>query len=814
MAKKMRSKKILDDEDFWDEIDSATKKKILEKAKREMAKDTVKKKITHQKRVKSSPSRPRVSTEAESVEISDKHKQPVHKKGEQSLHKISKPAIRKKSAEGKTPRGIITSYGTYILVEIDFKRIAPNNGHLRVNGVFEHIPESPASPVPSVSGRCWERSETKETDSLVEIPDIKLTETSAKNTTDATTSIGIDVTTKDFILNNIGFPDQHPDTSSVPVYRTAGLSERMSTSTVREAISPITYPTSDNHSVVNSIDDFLSMAKADSYKQDYQEHTDQSDKTVAGTYKYSYDYNHGHEAYSPQEASTSNWVYRQDDLHLSSYSSQTKGDYIPINKSRPSSTVSYNQDKLQISSYESKSSIPSTSSTSHITRKVSLVNTSLQRKTSVIRGDRKCYVCDKFQTNMKKYVASSHLGNAWWGVIADITCWKCRLYQNKESIGRCYGYFNQLQHSHLLLQRHQAFYRFLMEDLGCSTPHQLIALVIREGLCAWSTTPYTQEQMNFLNVIDTMMGAAPTMCRDPQNPTRLTDLTHWKTLAKILKYASLNGTITGPAIPAKNIAIIDTRSDITEFYQLTRYQGSLENHPRMQVSGRLTNFNIAITDVIDPALVNSQMFNTMMGDPRILITLGARPTADPNGTLTVHMGQNQYKHSPGIVAYGGVGLDISAGHSSMTNQVKILRTYMTAVHETGMALRVYTLGCHAELLKELETGVAKNQLLHYLNFQGTYNEALEYLLRFPNGYLGIGRKLLKPTPDMVEIILKVDTTRLLPESNTPYDPLEYAEISTPPEVAEVISCIANIKEMDRLSVTKTLRMNIHRVYKI
>ena len=90
------------------------------------------------------------------------------------------------------------------------------------------------------------------------------------------------------------------------------------------------------------------------------------------------------------------------------------------------------------------------------------------------------------------------------------------------------------------------------------------------------------------------------------------------------------------------------------------------------------------------------------------------------------MGQSQFKYSPGIVAYGGVGLDISAGYSSMTNQVKILRTYMTAVRETGMALRIYTLGCHAELLKELETGVPKNQLLHYLNFQGTYNEALEY----------------------------------------------------------------------------------------
>ena len=139
---------------------------------------------------------------------------------------------------------------------------------------------------------------------------------------------------------------------------------------------------------------------------------------------------------------------------------------------------------------------------------------------------------------------------------------------------------------------------------------------------------------------------------------------------------------------------------------------------------------------------------------------------------------------------------------------------MKAAEETGMPLRVYTVGCHAELLKEMKTGIPKGHLIHYLNFQGSYNEALEYLLRFPNGYLGIGRKLLKPTPDMVEIILKVDTTRMLPESNATYHPLEYADISTPPEVSEVISSIANIKEMDRLSLTKTLQMNIHRIYKI
>ena len=281
-------------------------------------------------------------------------------------------------------------------------------------------------------------------------------------------------------------------------------------------------------------------------------------RTGAGRNKYSYGYNHGHETYSPEHTSTSNWVgssltstFRQDNLHISSYASQTYRDSLHTTKRLPTSTVSYNQDNLQISSCETLPNRPVVNNNqSQFIRKVSLLNTNTQRQTSTVRPDRRCLVCNKIQTNMKKHVATSHLGNAWWGVIADISCWKCRLYQNKESIGRCNGAFNQSQHSHLLLQRHQAFYRFLMEDLGCSTPQQLISLAIKEVLCAWSTSPFTMEEMNFLNLIDNMMGTESTLNGDPQNPTRLKDLTHWKTLANIIKYASLNGTITGPAIPS------------------------------------------------------------------------------------------------------------------------------------------------------------------------------------------------------------------------------------------------------------------------
>ena len=139
---------------------------------------------------------------------------------------------------------------------------------------------------------------------------------------------------------------------------------------------------------------------------------------------------------------------------------------------------------------------------------------------------------------------------------------------------------------------------------------------------------------------------------------------------------------------------------------------------------------------------------------------------------------------------------------------------MQAAITARRPLRVYTVGSYSELLGELVAGLPTTHFMHYLNFQGCYNEALKFLMRFPNGYLGMGRKMLKPTPDLVEIALKVDTKRMLPESNAPYHPFDFTDISTPPEVAEVVSAIANIKEMDRTTLTKTLRMNIHSIYKI
>ena len=847
MAKKMLSKRLLDDGEFWKEIDADTKQKILDKVKKEMAKDATKRKssTTNKRKNKSSsdtehqPPEKRNPTKA-SAEVKNASL-PLKKHDAPCLHKTLKHGKqRKKVDSSKTPRGIVTSYGPYKLVLIDYTPPTPDNSSLRIEGFFEHSAQSPASPLPSTSS-CWEEK-SKKVDPLLAIPtpqhNTKVSE--GKKVEDDTQihkpAIGIDITTSDFIMNNIGFPDQLYEQRQIPSYQTSGYSASSTTPAPHKPpISPITFTTQDTHNRwEDDLEEMLRRAKEDSIKQDRMSTLSVTTSVEAEISTNRFEYNHGHDTYSPTHSDMFTPKCNSDTAaggystmqYATTYHDQHSGPYTPRSSQwqenrSTSNTNTLGHSNLHISTYaaHSKRTIFQEQSSSHPytpIRQVTLTPDTTPKimKTTTTTPSRICNICDRNQTNMKKHIAGSHLGGAWWGILADITCWRCCTYHNKESVGRCNGIFNQSLHSSILLQRHQDFYRFVMEDLGCDTPEELIALVRREELCNISVSNFSIEEQFFLNLIDNMSGKTSLHNRNPQNPQRLTDLTHWRTVGNIIKYASLNGTITGPAIPNPSIALIDTRADIVELYNRTWYLGNLEHHPRLQVSGRLTNFNMAITDVIDPGVMNSPLFSTMIQDPRVRITLGARPNADPNMTDTLSIHNRSYKHSPKIIAFGGVGLDITLGQNSLPNQAQTLRKYMSAAKEAKKPIRVYTAGCHAELMKELESNLPKTQHIHYLNFQGTYKEALEFLLLFPKGFIGMGRKLLKPSPDMVEITLKIDTQRMLPESNAPYHPMDFSDISTPPEVSEVISAIANIREMDRLSLCKTLRMNIHRIYKM
>ena len=308
------------------------------------------------------------------------------------------------------------------------------------------------------------------------------------------TTVGIDITTNDLILNNISFPCQQQEKRHTPVY-TSGNSECMSVpKQVEQPISPITITATSDHNskLVESIDDLLSQAKAESYRQDLRSNSSYTEYTHQWPSTHLFEYNHGHDSYSPNRP------------QMTTSQSHTSGRSSTPEKHQP------------IGVYQTIPRIkPPTP----------------RRKVTLNRPEKRCPICEKVQTNMKKHLAVSHLGTAWWGILADINCWKCRTYHNKEGIGRCNGIFNPELHSQHLLQRHTDFFRFMMEDLNCASVQQLLALVKREGLCDKCVSSFSMEEVYFLNAINNMTGMDSPLNRDPKNPKRLTDLLHWKTLA-------------------------------------------------------------------------------------------------------------------------------------------------------------------------------------------------------------------------------------------------------------------------------------------
>ena len=168
--------------------------------------------------------------------------------------------MRPKSS--KTPRGVVTSYGTYILTLIDFKPPKPEHECYRVSGVFDYRILSQTSPVH------LDREEKLEQQDVVEAAPLMAT----------SRNMGIDITTNDFIFNNISFPCQTQEVRHTPE-NTQSEDMWRPPKQSKLPISPITYTTTSVSSVSKSkleesIDNMLSQAKADSYGHDVQSNSE------------------------------------------------------------------------------------------------------------------------------------------------------------------------------------------------------------------------------------------------------------------------------------------------------------------------------------------------------------------------------------------------------------------------------------------------------------------------------------------------------------------------------------------------------------
>ena len=96
---------------------------------------------------------------------------------------------------------------------------------------------------------------------------------------------------------------------------------------------------------------------------------------------------------------------------------------------------------------------------------------------------------------------------------------------------------------------HYDFIKFIVKDLQRNYTQQNIALVKQEDLSLESISGSNMEEQFILSTTNRMAGLDPRTSRGPRNPSCLTSLIHWNTIAHIIKYASTYGVITGHVQP-------------------------------------------------------------------------------------------------------------------------------------------------------------------------------------------------------------------------------------------------------------------------
>ena len=422
---------------------------------------------------------------------------------------------------------------------------------------------------------------------------------------------------------------------------------------------------------------------------------------------------------------------------------------------------------------------------------------------------RKCKVCGIVERNMKRHAIFDHITNVWWGVIGDATCWHCQSYHTIQEIRNCDGFYVPQRDLRCLMVRHTEFFSYMKDDLECSSDEDLLEIITREGLCNNSTSPFTTSEINFMRAIDRAKGLSTNHLYSAQYPIRLTEILHWKTLSELMNYCNMRGVISSDTISMKPLRFIDGDCNINKLYSMYNYQGPLDQFPNLRMAPSSAFLYKVVTDITEPSVYFSPWTRRILMDGDIKLSLGLLPCL-ANYCSSIYLREvEQAISNPSIVAIGPVGID-----SRMTNTMEIQRSVFTSflkiAERTTITLRIACTGAHCLCLHLMKTHLPKTQLIHYLNFVGTLEEAENFLAEFPNGYIGIS-KMSCQSQNAQSIVKRVPTTRLVPGSNSPFT-INMAKPPLPTDVGDIIIMVSKIKGLPIQSIAKDFRVNARNLY--
>ena len=394
--------------------------------------------------------------------------------------------------------------------------------------------------------------------------------------------------------------------------------------------------------------------------------------------------------------------------------------------------------------------------------------------------------------------------------MGDATCWKCQAYHSLPDIRHCDGYYVPQRDFRSLIMRHNEFFDYIKDDLECVTDSDLIGIVNREGLARLSISPFTSIEINFMRDIDRSKGLSTNHIYWAQHPLRVTELLHWRTLGELFNYVNLRGCISSEAISMRPIKFVDCYCNIVELYKVYDYQGPLCNLPILTHAPSYQYLHKVVTDITDPSVYFSPWSHLLFNDKNIKISLGIHPNlATKCSSLYLKQVENMMTDSS-VVAIGGAGID-ARYKETMNIQISVFTSFLKIAARHFKTFRLTCTGAHTLCMNLLKTNLTKSHMVHYLNFNGSINEAEDFMKEFPNGFFGISKDSCTTSPYATSLVKQIPLDRLLPGSNAPFS-MNRMNPTLPVDTGDVIHLVAKIKVMPIQTVAKQFRFNTTLLY--
>ena len=300
----------------------------------------------------------------------------------------------------------------------------------------------------------------------------------------------------------------------------------------------------------------------------------------------------------------------------------------------------------------------------------------------------------------------------------------------------------------------------------------------------------------------------PKKIYDASNPTRLSETIHWRTVSELIKYNEIRGLISGEIIPQHKIGIVDSACDVTRDYISCPEWGKIGRYTYMR-NPCSTEITSVISEVNITKLSNyKNLIGDILFENEIKISLGLNPM-DSLFCNSLHLqSMDRNLSNPKVVALGNVGLDTTI-NTPMSSKVSVLKTFLQIAKKP---IRVFSKGCHSQLLDILKESLEEDHKIHYTNTDLNMGEALELLIHFNNSFIGISRNCMNAGNPVVEMIKRLSLSTMIPSSYafTNIDGVGKKEF----DMEIVVQNMARLRNESRNTIAKQVRKNIIFLYQL